>query len=441
MTATDAPHLLYVAWGFPPSRGAGMYRALATTNAFARAGWQVTVLTPERAVFEQLTDLDTRTEASIDPSVTVVRVPFDLSRGETDLAQWSRFRIESPLGWSGLTLLRESSSFPEPRYGGWGRFLVPAARRVHAQKPVDLVIGTANPNVDFLPGWDLNRRFGIPYVMDYRDTWHLDMYSGRRTAPRTARSSRWEARLLKRAAEVWFVNAPILDWHVGQHPEIAEKAHVVSNGYDESFLTGLEPRIRCAHDPLSIGYLGTIYGPMPLEQTFEGWKRARARSTALATATLDIHGRLGHYANPDASVKAVLDRYTADGVRYHGKVSKTDVAKVYSSFDALALILGRSRYITSGKVFEYAATGLPIAALHHPETASTSVLSDYPRFVPASDDTAEAFADAFVELAAMTEHATDGELMNARESATRWERLRQLTPRIEELRQLVRRDA
>ncbi|MER3393471.1 MAG: hypothetical protein RIA38_00695, partial [Microcella pacifica] len=124
-----------------------------------------------------------------------------------------------------------------------------------------------------------------------------------------------------------------------------------------------------------------------------------------------------------------------------GKVSKTDVAKVYSSFDALALILGRSRYITSGKVFEYAATGLPIAALHHPETASTSVLSDYPRFVPASDDTAEAFADAFVELAAMTEHATDGELMNARESATRWERLRQLTPRIEELRQLVRRDA
>jgi len=414
-----------------------MYRALATANAFAEAGWAVTVLTPIRDVFAQLTDFDPLIESLIDPRITVKRVGFDLSRGETDLARWSRWRMESPLAWSGVKLGHESIGFPEPRYGGWRHQLVPAARSVHADHPVDLVIGTANPNVDFTPGWYLHRQFGVPYVMDYRDTWHLNMYTGRRSASRRARSSRWERRLLANAAEIWFVNAPIKQWHDAEYPMIAEKSHVVSNGYDEGFLEGLTPHTRLVGDPLSIGYLGTIYGPMPLEQTFEGWKLARQRSPLLAASTLDVHGRLGHFATPDARAKETLDRYRDDGVVFHGKVSKTAVAHTYSSFDGLALILGRSRYITSGKVFEYVATGLPVAALHHPETASTSVLENYPLFVNASDDTAEAFADAFVELAAMIERATPDDRKNARDQAAQWERRRQLSPRIKALRVLV----
>jgi len=414
-----------------------MYRALATANAFARAGWSVTVLTPVRAVFETLTDIDPLTEELIEPGIDVRRVDFDLSRGETDLARWPKWRAMAPLLWSGVKLLNERTQFPEPRYGGWKRHLVAAALAVQAQNPVDLVIGTANPNVDFSPGWALNRRHGVPFVMDYRDTWHLDMYSGRRTAPRWARSSRVERRMQARAAEVWFVNEPIRAWHVSEHPAIADTSHVVSNGFDADFLDGFTPRTRRSGDAISIGYLGTVYGPMPLEQTFDGWVLARERSPLLATATLDLHGRLGHYAIPDARAQQIIDRYTDHGVRYHGKVSKTEVSRVYSSFDGLALILGRSRYITSGKVFEYVATGLPIAAFHHPDTASTSVLAAYPRFVPAADDTAEAFADAFVALAELIDASGPDDSARAREAASVWERNRQLDPRIAALGALV----
>lgn len=414
-----------------------MYRALATANAFVQAGWAVTVLAPRRETFAQLTDVDPLTEQAIDERVSVRRVAFDLSRGETDLSRWSRWRMESPLAWSGVKLLEESIGFPEARYGGWRKYLLPAARAIHADQPVDLVIGTANPNVDFTPGWDLNRRFGIPYVMDYRDTWHLDMYTGQRTSPTWSRSSRWERRLLTRAAEVWFVNEPIRHWHENAYPSIIGKSHVVSNGFDEGFLEGLSTKTRGADNPLSIGYLGTIYGPMPLEQTFEGWKLARQRSNLLSRSTLDIHGRLGHYATPDLSVKEVLDRYRSVGVRYHGKVSKTDVSRTYSQFDGLALMLGRSPFITSGKVFEYVATGLPIAALHHPDTASTAVLEKYPLAVAARDDTAESFARAFIELAELIQRTTQDDRMGARSAAQRWERRQQLAPRIESLSQMV----
>lgn len=59
---TQAPHVLYVAWGFPPSRGGGVYRALATVNAFVAEGFDVTVLTADRETFEKYTGVDASLE-------------------------------------------------------------------------------------------------------------------------------------------------------------------------------------------------------------------------------------------------------------------------------------------------------------------------------------------------------------------------------------------
>ena len=41
------PHLLYVAWGFPPSRGSGVYRALAVAAVLARRGIKRVVATDQ----------------------------------------------------------------------------------------------------------------------------------------------------------------------------------------------------------------------------------------------------------------------------------------------------------------------------------------------------------------------------------------------------------
>lgn len=425
------PHLLYVAWGYPPARGAGMYRALATANTYAEAGWRVTVLTATRETFESLTGTDELAEKQIHPSISVVRVPFDLSRGETNLSRWTRLRVESPLLWSFLTALRERIAFPEPRYGAWRGPLVAAAREVHRTSPIDLVIGTANPNVDFLPGFYLQKSHGVPYIMDYRDTWHLDMYRGSRIGSRFSRSARWEKKLVSQASEVWFVNKPILDWHAHQFPQDGSKFHVVTNGFDPEFLAGQIDR-ETPDRGLTFGYLGTIYGPMPVRETLEGWRQARTRSPLLARSTFEIHGRLGHYSVPNAEMLELIESYAADDVRYMGTVSKTNVAAVYSRFDALLLVLGQSAYITSGKVYEYAGTGLPIASLHHPETASTTVLEEYPRWVAAAEVSPESFADAIIELSELVLASEPQAQSKAKKSAARFERLKQLEPRISE---------
>jgi glycosyltransferase involved in cell wall biosynthesis len=427
--AGQRPHLLYVAWGYPPSRGAGMYRALATANAFARAGWKVTVLTATRETYERITGSDPEAEKSIDPSIDVVRIPFDPARGQSDLRKWSRLRLYSPLLWNFLRWIRGKVEFPEAGYGTWRRPLEAASESIHGSNPVDLVIGSANPNVDFAPGDYLYRKHSIPYVMDHRDAWHLDVYTGKRVGSPRSVSARMERRLLENATEAWFVNAPIRDWHADQHSSRADDFHVVANGYDPSFLNVKRDRLP-SPDGLTFGYLGTIYGPIPLRETLEGWRLARERSNLVERSRLVFRGRLGHFAEPDSVAAALLNEYRADNVTYEGPASKTQVSDVYRGFDALLLIISRSRYVTSGKVFEYAATGLPIAALHHPETAATGILSGHPLCFPVAEVTAEAIASAIVQTAEAAVTLTAQQLQDAQSWAAPLARDEQLAPRI-----------
>lgn len=431
------PHVLYVAWGYPPSRGAGMYRALATANAFANDGWKVTVLTATRDTFERLTGSDPESEEFIDPRIDVVRIPFAPERDETDLRKWSRARLYSPRLWDYLQDRLSGRDFPELGYGTWARPLVAAAEKIHREHPVDLTVGTANPNVDFAPGLHLRRTHGVPYVMDHRDAWHLDVHTGRHEGWRFGRSNRLERRLIDDSVETWFVNEPIRAWYAREYPRKAAGFHVVANGFDPVFLDTSALAAPVSADPtrsLTFGYLGTIYGEVPLREILDGWRLARAESEVVARSRFVFRGRLGHYAEPDAEVAALLAEYEADQVIYLGPVSKTQVSDVYRGFDALVFIAAHSEYVTSGKVFEYAATGLPIGAFQHPDTAATSVLRGHPRVFPVAEPTPRLVADALIDMAAHTIDATSEDTERARTWAAHLSRDAQLTPRIAAIR-------
>lgn len=411
-----------------------MYRALATANAFANNGWRVTVLTATHDTFERLTGSDPDSEKYIDPRIHVVRIPYAPGLGETDLRKWSRPHVYSPLLWNFTRFLMSRLPFPEGGYGSWKVPLTTAAEEIHRESPVDLVVGSANPNVDFAPGISLHRKHGIPYVMDYRDAWHLDVYSGKRLGGRYSRSRRLERRYIDGALEAWFVNRAIRDWHAAEYPARAEHFHVVANGFDPSFFDALPDRQRDPDRELTFGYLGTIYGPIPLRETLEGWRIARMESPTVARARLVFRGRLGHFAEPDPVAAALLREYEADNVAYLGPASKSQVSEVYRSFDALLLVIGRSKYITSGKVFEYAATGLPIAALHHPETAATEVLRGYPLHFPVPEPTPRHIADALIETANAAMAQTTAHVQDTKRWAAHLSRDAQLLPRVAALK-------
>lgn len=432
-----APHVLYVAWGFPPCRGGGVYRALATVNAFAEAGFRVTVLTATRETFTKFTGADTSLEALVDPRVEVVRVPFAWPLLETDVRQWSLARIALPRVWRKARVKLDTVEFPEVTYGPWKRPLEKAAARIHAKDPVDLVVASANPNVDFTVADYLYRRAKVPYVMDYRDAWMLDVFDGGMLHEEGSRVAKLERRLVARASEVWFVNEPIRKWHQERYPGIASRMHVVANGYDPELAPTAHQEPSSPERPLTFGYIGTVGGKVPLAEFCAGWALARRRSPALRNAKAQIWGYLGYYGNPNPALVDLVETYAADGVEYAGPLPKGRVREVYGTFDATLLILGAGKYVTSGKVFEYTAAALPIVSVHSPENAAKDVLQGYPLWFPVTDLEPETVAAALEAAAEAARSASPQTRAACAEFSRQYSRELQLAPRIAALRDLV----
>lgn len=435
------PHLLYTAWGFPPSRAGGVYRALATVNAFAERGWDVTVLTTPRDTFLGSTGGDEALERRIDPGVRVERLPVSTPAFMSDLQKWPRARARHPELWAAADWRHDLVRFPERAYGRWRPTLERAARRVHGEHPVSLALGTANPHVDFLSGWTLHRDAGIPFVMDYRDAWRLDVFSGRTVHSERSRVGRWERRLQAAAEEIWFVNEPIARWHAERHPEAAEDMRVVANGFDEYELPLAVP-VRAERDAgLRFGYIGTVSENVPIRELLEGWRMARRQSDLMRRATLVIHGYIGHFGS-SGSAADLLAEAVDDGVQFAGPVSKATIGGVYQGFDALVLALGTGRYVTSGKVYEYAATGIPIVSIHDPQNAATQVLEDSPAWDAARSLAAPDVASALIAAAGRSQAQTSTDRAKAQRWGRRFERGEQLGARIDALRESVdRREA
>jgi glycosyltransferase involved in cell wall biosynthesis len=432
--ASDRPHALYIAWGFPPSRGSGVHRALATANGLVEAGFDVTVLTCDRETFFRSTTADTSLEARVDPRIDVVRVEFSWPLADRDIRRWSRARARDPQGWRDAQIRKDHAQFPETGYGAWRARLVQAAMDVHRRRPVDLAVATANPNVDVDVAHQLHLRHGVPFVMDQRDAWTLDVFSEKVTSD--PRIIELEAAYVRDAQEIWFVNEPIREWHVARYPEAASRIHVVANGFDRD----LAPTARLDPPPegrpLRFGYVGTITPMLPLEQFMAGWTSARARGGELADARAELWGHLGFF-DQDTAVAGLLARHPDAGVEYRGPVARDQVRAVFDRFDALLLVLANGRYVTSGKVFDYMASALPVVSVHAPDVDASRVLSDYPLWFRSESLEPAALADA-LERAGGAARSADRETRSACAAyAEAFDRDRQLRPRLQALRESV----
>jgi glycosyltransferase involved in cell wall biosynthesis len=167
----------------------------------------------------------------------------------------------------------------------------------------------------------------------------------------------------------------------------------------------------------------------------------------LADAELRIHGYLGFFRNADVELLSRLGIHQgadgqvsaspASGIRYCGPVSKTDVATVYQSADVLVFLAGGSRYITSGKIFEYMASGLPIVSVHAPGIAAEEVLDGYPLWFTARSLNPSDVAQSMVAAGKAARDISPAQRAAARRHADNFARDLVLQPLEQRMRALV----
>lgn len=432
---TRRPHVVLVALAFPPSSGSGTYRGLGTANHLAALGWKVTVLTVSESYFDHVTrSRDDSLLGSVDPRVDVVRVPMRQQHLVDDLREWGWWRGTFRQVHDDWWRLLQRHGFPE-RYAGWIPGLVRAAVGVHRRDPVDMVVASGNPWSSFAAAWAFHRLTRVPYVLDYRDAWTLDMVTEQPAVPLDHPAAVWERRVVSRAARVVFVNEALREWHAQRYPDAAERMRVVRNGYDPEVTPAPGYRRSDPGRPPRFGFVGTVTELQPHEVMWPGWELARTGD--LAGAELDIWGRLGFFERSRARIEALLPDPATTGVFYRGPVPKQDVTGVYEQLDVLLLLVAGGRFITSGKVFECMAAGKPMVLACDPECDAVNVTRGHPLVHAAVRLDAPSIAAALVSAARQARTLTAADVEAARRFARRYERGHVVAELDRELRQVV----
>lgn len=428
------PHVIFLAIGFPPAAKSSAYRLRETANQFCAHGWDVTVITISNESWEREFGLDHTLSEQVDPRIRIVELPIAREDLETDIRRFSRGRALDPQRWLNQLRARQQDSFPEPVFGGWREALEEGILRVHRERPADLLMTSCAPYVNLAATWRLWTEHKVPYVVDFRDGWSINVIDGTEAFTRDSVAGKWEQKVLEQAVAVWAVNDPIAQFYRDRYPSIASRVRVARNGYDEDSVPA-QSRTPDPERGLVFGYLGTVnFPPAVLDAVLTGWRLAREQDPLLARSRFEVRGHIGAGAlrgfNPYVEL---LKAAEPDGVSFGGAAAKADVASTYGGWDALVLTLVGGKYVTSGKVYEFAATGLPIVSAHEVEHDAATVLDGYPLWTGAVGLNPRRLAESFIEAARLAVEATPEVRQAAREHARRFARPAQLAPVIAEL--------
>lgn len=436
----NRPHVIYLAIGFPPAAKSSAYRLRETANQFCAIGWDVTVITISEQAWEREYGLDHTLSAGVDPRVKVVEVPLARADLETDIRNFSEGRALRPQQWLEQQRKNELKVFPEPVFGGWRFALEKAVLQAHRAHSADLLMTTCAPYVNLAATWRLWEEYRVPYVVDFRDGWSVDVIAGTAAFAENSPAGRWEKRVLEQARAIWCVNEPIAQFYRDRYPVVADRVRVVRNGYDSDCV----PAELHQPDPeagLTFGYLGSInFSPALLDSVLTAWRMARRAHPVLARSRFEVRGHIGAGALREANAHSELLRAAApDGVEFGGPVPKAEVPKVFARWDALVLMLVGGRYVTSGKVYEYAASGLPIMSAHEVDHDAANVLAGHPLWTGAVGLDLERLAASFTKAARLALDASAADRAAARAHAHRFARGAQLAPAVAEAAELALR--
>ena len=355
--------LLVVTYYWQPAGGPGVQRWLKTAKALKAQGHDVEVLTvdPTQATYPLL-----------DPSL--IEETIGLTVHQTSARDWfgayQKLTRRKEVPFSGFAnqagrpgplqrlsrFIRGNFFLPDPRRG-WNGYALTLARRLHKKHPFDVVITTGPPHSTHLIGRSLKRALGLNWWADFRDPW-TDIYYYAQFYPTPwARSidAAYERSVLSEADRILTVAPDLVRLFTEKVPEVAQKSHVMPNGYDpDDFIQEVEPK----NDVFTLAYTGTLTLDYPVQKVENVLRSLLTKGHSLC---LQLVGRPAWEFQD--RMKALQEAFPAFKVEFYGYRPHAESVTYMQAADALLLLipdLPNNKGILTGKLFEYIGSGRPI---------------------------------------------------------------------------------
>lgn len=368
--------VLFLAYFFPPLGGGGCQRTLKLVRYLEPLGYRASVVTasdPEYWI------LDPTLEDEIPPATEVIRVSgFTAHR----VLHWLR-RVgggpqrpqgtRRPGAFRALRALQAFFLVPDG-FLGWSRAAGRAAARRIQRGDVDAIWTTSSPESAHLAGLELKRRFGLPWVADFRDPW-VGRATYRPPTPFHDRAHRRRERAVLAAADrITMVSEAMIEAYRERYPGLPEERFVfLPNGYDADDFrraAALTPSSAEAHRTrFLLLHAGQLAHRPTVRTVLDAVQRLREQEPA-AAARLRVRFLGG---NEEVDPVVLSRSGTGAPLEFLPSVPHLESIAAMRAADAL-LLLGHGgkgdSLIYTGKIYEYVASGRPILAVLDPGPAA-----------------------------------------------------------------------
>jgi hypothetical protein len=365
-------HVVMIAYGFPPEGNAGVYRPLRFVRQLPKMGWGASVIS---AIPSQYERYDPQLLSMVPSETEVVRVkgydrwqafqswrarrtqnPKDGVPAHTREAKHSHVRL-----WIRETIHNTEAYWYHPDLAGpWIPSAIEATVKSCERHRTRVIWATAGPVAAFYVARAASQQTGIPYVLDFRDSWTIvyNEFESRRPGWAIRRDRRGMHELIEDAQAVVLRYASEAECYWRAYPKAlkARKIHLIPNGYEGS----IEDPVMRMGDKCKIVYTGTLtsYRYDTLLKALSLLKesdprRASALHLLFVGEGMDVLGpdieRLGLY----------------DIVETRGPTSHADIVRLHREAHGF-LVLGRSQnmrgfeLLVGAKLFAYFKSGRPI---------------------------------------------------------------------------------
>ena len=276
----------------------------------------------------------------------------------------------------------------------WKRKALKLAEKIVKENNIELVYATAPPYTDFLIAKELKETFGLPVVLDYRDSW-IDCPNNYYPTPLHKNAhKKMETVVLKSADKIVTINSRIKELIREKYPFKTEEDFVIiPQGFDREDFNGKdEPS---AKKKMRFTYAGSFMNYYTPKYFLEGLAILFSVRPELKD---EIEASfLGSFPNEYKNL--IGDYGLKNAVNLLGYVEHSDCVKYELSSDVLWMMINkteRSDLHSTGKLYEYFGAGKPILACV-PEGVARQSLKNYNAVKICNPDDSEAIAKAIEE--------------------------------------------
>lgn len=276
----------------------------------------------------------------------------------------------------------------------WKTSAVELASKIITEEKIDLIYATAPPYTDFLIACELKNKFGLPLVLDYRDSW-IDCPNNFYLTPlHKSKHKKMETGVLKNADKIITINDRIKELIHLRYPFVEdEKVSVIPQGFDpEDFenhnISGSNAKMRITYSGSFLNYYTPKYFLDGLKMAIDKVPEVKDNIEACFIGTF-----------PDEYKEYINKLGLNDAVKLAGYVEHSVCTKLLSQSDVLWMMINKSNASdlhSTGKLYEYFGACKPLLACV-PEGVARRSLDMHGAVILTEPDDSKAISEAIIK--------------------------------------------